>query len=458
MKIDFKKLPLIFSRLVMGLLAFAALALLAFGHKPTAYQLPNGSAVHGRVEVSFWENWSRFEEAAMRDIVNKFNMSQKRIFVHMVSVSQVDIKTVISVAGGDPPDIVVLWSGDMGSFIGHHALTSLEPMVRSGTVTQATFVPYVWKICAPFGRLYALGATPETCALYWNKTDFLAAGLNPDHPPTSIAELNEYSKKLTILGGNGRIIRAGFLPSEPGWWNGLWGIYFGNHLYNYKTGYFNIDTPQQVEAYRWYQSFARQFGFRAVDSFQSGFGQFNSPLNAFMCGKVAMEIQGPYFANFIRRNTPALVGHIGVAPFPCENGPPGTATFGDVDVWAIPRHARHVRAAMKVLAFFIRQDNIEMLNHLHCKSSPLAQVSESFIRKNPNPYIQVFENAMLHHHVSVIPPSPIWMRVNAELSVMAQRIWRGASVADTLHYTQQLVNRWTRTNEKIEALRTREHR
>ncbi len=457
MKAAFAKFSAFLSRLVIALLAAVALALLLFGHKPTAYHLPNGQRVHGRIVVTFWENWTRFEEAAMRDIVNKYNMSQRRIFVHMVSVSQADLKTVISVAGGDPPDIVVLWSGDMGAFIGHHALTSLQPMVRAGIVTPHTYVPYVWKVCDPFGKLYALGATPETCALYWNKTMFAQAGLNPNQPPNTLRQLDAYARKLNIIGKHGRLIRAGFLPTEPGWWNSFWGVYFGNHLYNYKTGYFNINTPQQIAAYRWFQSFSREYGYRAVDNFQSGFGQFNSPLNAFMCGKVAMELQGPYFANFIRRNKKSLVGHFGVAPFPCAHLPPGTDTYGDVDVWAIPRHARHVQAAMKVLAFFIQPANIEELNHLHCKPSPLMKVSRSFLRHNPNPYIRVFENAMRKQHVAITPPSPIWMRVNSQLNVMAQRIWLGAPVKKSLVYTQHLVNRWVRTSQRIAALRAREH-
>ncbi len=443
--------------MVMALLAAAALSLLIFGHKPTTYHLPNGHTVHGRTVVTLWTSWTSFEAAAMRNIVNKFNLSQNQIFVHMVSVSQVDIKTVISVAGGDPPDITTLGSNDLGSFIEHGALTSLQPMVRAGIVTPHTYVPYVWKACAPFGKLYALAAGSEPIALYWNKTFFRQAGLNRNRPPTTLKQLDEYARKLTIVGKHDRLVRAGFLPTEPSGLNGLWGVYFGNHLYNSKIGHFNINTPEQVAAYRWFQSFSRQFGFRAVSTFESGFGQFNSPLNAFLTGKVAMEIQGPYFANFIRRNKPSMVGHFGVASFPCANGPPGTETWGGVDLWLIPRHARHVRAAMKALTFFIQQSNIEQLDDQHCDPSPLARISRSFIRHNPNPYIMVFENMMLHHHVALSPPSPIWKRVHSQLNVMAQRIWLGASVKQSLAYTQHLVNRWVRTSQRIAALRAREN-
>ncbi len=131
--------------------------------------------------------------------------------------------------------------------------------------------------------------------------------------------------------------------------------------------------------------------------------------------------------------------------------------MGDVDLLLIPRHARHAQAAMKVLAFFIRQENIEKLDDLHCKASPLATFSVSFIRHNPNPYIMVFENLMLHSRVEFSPPSPIWMRVNSQLNVMAQRIWLGAPVKKSLAYTQHLVNRWVRTSQRIAAQRAREN-
>ncbi len=441
------------SRVLMVLLATAAVSLLIFGHKPTTYHLPNGQAVRGRTVVALWVGWSGFEAAAMRDVVNKFNLSQSRIFVHMVSVSQVDIKTVISVAGGDPPDIVELGTYDVGSFIGHNALTSLEPMVHAGIITPHTFVPCVWKACAPSGTLYAVAVAANPFALYWNKTLFRQAGLNPNHAPATLAEFDTDAQRLTIFDKNGRLKQAGFLPPQQC----LWGIYFGNHIYSYHTGHFYIDTPRQVAAYRWFQGFSRRLGYRAVTTFKSGFGQFNSPLNPFLTGKVAMEFSGPYFANFIQHNKPSMAGHFGVAPFPCVNGLSGTQTMGDVDLLLIPRHARHTQAAMKVLAFFIRQENIEKLDDLHCKASPLATFSVSFIRHNPNPYIMVFENLMLHSRVEFSPPSPIWMRVNSQLNVMAQRIWLGAPVKKSLAYTQHLVNRWVRTSQRIAAQRAREN-
>ncbi|MGC9259925.1 MAG: extracellular solute-binding protein [Phycisphaerae bacterium] len=446
-----------FSRLVHRsatvLVAVGAAAMLVFGDRPSTHILPNGKPIHQRVVVSYWEEWTGFEGRAMRHIVNKFNMSQHHIYINMVEVSSVNIKTLIAAAGGDPPDLVTLWSAIMGQFISYHALTPLNTLVRHKVVTPHTFVPFAWKLCAPHGILYGLPATTDPNALYWNKILFARAGLDPNKPPTTLQQLGAMAKRLTISKPDGTIQQVGFLPMEPNWYSPDWGIYFGNHIYNCKTGHFNIDTPQQQQAYRWFQSFSQRLGYRAVDSFQSGFGPFNSPLNPFMDGHVAMELQGPFLANFINRNNPKLIGHYGVAPFPTSFGPPGAAVFGDCDVWVIPRGAQHVHAALAVLKYFIAQKNLEYLNDQQAKPSPLLNVSRKFIRRNPNPYIQVFETLAHQENVQSLPPSALWPRLNLQLTVMANRIWMGASVTAQLRHAQSLANQWVRREKRLVAWR-----
>ena len=440
-------------RLGIVIVGIGAVTMFVFGDKPTTHILPNGRPIHHRLVVSYWEEWTGFEGRAMRHIVNAFNLSQHRIYINMVEVSDVNIKTLISTAGGDPPDVVTLWSGSMGQFIAYHALTSLNVLLKDHVVTAQTFVPYAWKLCAPYGTIYGLPATIDPNALYWNKILFARAGLNPDQPPTTFKQLDEMTNRLTIVNPDGSIRQAGFLPMEPNWFRADWGIYFGNQIYNFKTGYFNIDTPPQRAAYHWFQSFSRRLGYQDVDNFQSGFGQFNSPLNPFIDGEVAMELQGPFLTNFIKSNNPALIGHYGVAPFPTSFGPPGAAAYGDSDIWVIPRGARHVQAALEVLKFFIRQKNLEYLSDKQAKPSPLMKTSRAFIRNNPNPFIRVFDQIARNPHVQSLPPSAIWPRVNGQLNVMANRIWMGAAVTDQLRHTQYLADQWARRQNHLAALR-----
>jgi len=437
------------SRITAAAIIIPAAYLLIFGPRPNTYRRANGSAIRGRIIVSFWESWTGFEARAMGDVVKRYNRSQSKIYVRVVEMSNPITKSLISIAGGDPPDIIALWSQPMGQFMANDALVPLTPLVRRHVVSQSSFPGWIWRLCAPHGVLYTLPATPETNALYWNKILFKRAGLNPNKPPRTIKQLDRMAERLTIFGRDGRIKQAGFLPNEPDWWTGEWGVWFGNQLYNPRTHHFNLDTPQAIAAYRWYASWPRKLGRNRLKLFESGLGQFASANNPFMDGKVAMEMQGSYFVQFIQRYNKNLIGHYGVAPFPTATGSPRSANWGDCDMWGIPRGARHVNAAMKVLAFFIQQRNIELLNEKQFKASPLLKISPEFFRKNRNPFIREFQKEMTSPGIQTNPANPIVARVKAEVSLAASRVWNGESVTATFRHAQHLVDRWQRDEREI---------
>ena len=49
-------------------------------------------------------------------------------------------------------------------------------------------------------RLYGVPLYADVSALFYNKTLFEQAGLDPEKPPTSLAEIREYADKITALG------------------------------------------------------------------------------------------------------------------------------------------------------------------------------------------------------------------------------------------------------------------
>ena len=51
-------------------------------------------------------------------------------------------------------------------------------------------------------RLFGVPLYADVSALFYNKALFTKAGLDPNKPPTSLAELREYADKITALGGN----------------------------------------------------------------------------------------------------------------------------------------------------------------------------------------------------------------------------------------------------------------
>ncbi|MEI8197547.1 MAG: extracellular solute-binding protein [Phycisphaerae bacterium] len=427
-------LSILFATLLLG----AAGALLLFGKRPSGFVLPDGRPVAGRVVVTFWEKWTQAEARALQDLVDKFNLRQDRIFVNLVSMSQMNQKLLVATAGGDPPDLAGVLAQQMAPYTASGAIEPLDELGADGTVTAQTYKPFIWNICAPEQadgrrRLYAVAAPPVSYAIYINQDHLREAGLPAETVPQTLEELDALTDRLMrpgraeLAAGQG-VERAGFLPNEPGWIDFVWGCYFGNHLYDERTRRFNIDTPEQVAAYTWYESYPRRFPkVRQLQSFQSGFGQFNSPQNAFLSGRVSMVFQGPFFARFIARNNPALVGHynVGLVPLPEALGlPPGSITFADLDIWVVPHGARHKAEALEVLRFLSQQENLEYLGRQHAKPSPLREVSEGFLVGHPNPYIRLFEKTLEAPRIESMPQSPVWERVKGELNTALGGMWR----------------------------------
>ena len=88
---------------VLGLvLGLPAVGLLVFGPRAKEGTVPD------RVVVRYWEKWTGVEAEAMRKIVDRFNATvgaDQKIWVEYCSVSNVDHRTLIATAGGDPPDV-----------------------------------------------------------------------------------------------------------------------------------------------------------------------------------------------------------------------------------------------------------------------------------------------------------------------------------------------------------------
>jgi multiple sugar transport system substrate-binding protein len=431
---------------VISVLAAISLGLLIFGPRADE-QLPRG-----RVVVDYWEKWTGIESQQMRSIVDDFNRSvgaEKGIHVRYVSTSSINQKTLVATAAGVPPDIAGLYDYNLVQFAAMDALEPLEDLAREHGITASSYKPVYWNACNYDGHLYALISTPVLVALHYNKRIFAenadalrAAGLDPNRPPETIDELDAYAKALTAADSTGRITRAGFLPMEPTWFINYTCFWFGGSYWDERTRRFTLTDPNVLKMYRWIEGYSRRLGEEAMTSFQSGFGNFDSPQNAFLAGMVAMEQQGPYLANFIHLRQPKMSQvhwpkehemtlplserlknyEWAVAPFPTAVQGLKDVTYCSFDALTIPKGARHKREAFEFIAYVNRQDVMEKLCKLHCKNSPLAKVSDDFLTRHPNPYIDVFERLANSPNARAAPQIPIMPEVLSELTNLAQQV------------------------------------
>ena len=412
--------------IVSLLLLLPALALLAFG--------PRSERVAPKdvVVVEYWEKWTGEEAVAIRQIADDFNRTvgkEKGIYVNCLSTSGVVQKTLISTAAGVPPDVAGLWDTIVAQFAALDALEPLDELAAAHGITPDTYKKVFWDECSYDGKLYALVTTPYDFALHYNTRIFAesadrlrAAGLDPSRPPRTIAELDAYAAALDRVGPDGTIQLTGFLPLEPGWDLGFISSWFGGSWWDEKNKKFTFTDPKVVQAYTWVQSYSKRLGKAAVSDFRGGFGNFDSPQNPFMAGTVAMENQGTFMANFIRNQNPKMAGQWAAAPFPSAVPGVNDITYCTADVMVIPKGAKNKKEAFEFIAYVNSQPVMEKLCSLHCKISPLAKVSDEFIRNHGNPYVKVFDDLAASPRAYGTPSVPIFPQVSEEISNFVQNL------------------------------------
>ncbi|HMB95318.1 MAG TPA: extracellular solute-binding protein, partial [Tepidisphaeraceae bacterium] len=265
-----------------------------------------------------------------------------------------------------------------------------------------------------------------------------------------IDELNRYADVLNVWSApsekGGRLMKAGYLVPEPGWYVPETPIWWGAPFFDPETRKLTFTDPRFVASFEWMTRFSKVMGVDAMLDFRSGLPQlnnFDSPQNPFITGQIAMEQQGPWMANYIEKLNPKLNRwkmskeqekklpreqrkdnyQWGVAPFPA--GVPGldNVSLADADILVIPRGAAHKKEAFEFIAFYERQDVMEKLCSMHCKNSPLAKVSEDFLENHPNPYIDVLEMLARSPNARGVPQIPIWTEIYSELVVTGERVY-----------------------------------
>jgi ABC-type glycerol-3-phosphate transport system substrate-binding protein len=390
---------------IPGLISLSLLALL--GTELRSHPQEDETRAH----VAVWVGWSGFEYDAFQSVVNDYNRSQNKIFVDVLSITGNSTKTLISTSAGIPPEISLLSASEIPQFADAGAIEVLDDACKQHGWMEDKYVPGYWKVLQYQGHTMALPATPSTVALHYNTEILRRAGY--DKPPETIEEMDAMVDKITKV-EDGKVKLAGFLPAEPGWWRWAWGPYFGGKLWDGKSK-ITMNTPENLRAMKWVESFSKRFGPAQIQSYKSGFGVFASPENAFLADKVAMEVQGVWMHNFIQKYNPKLKWSAAPFPYPKDRPDLKGHTIIEQDIFVLLKHCKHRDAAIAFLDYLQQQAPMEKLCMGQKKSSPLRLKSPEFWAKHDNPVIHLFDDMAYNTTSFATPKIGIWPEYDAEI-------------------------------------------
>lgn len=170
-----------------------------------------GASKQENVTLKVWVPINTPElDAVYKQIGADFEKTHESIKVEITTIPFSDYfqKLSVAYAGGIQPDVHGLGFGQLISTVDQGNYMDLNALIQSdGWSGKDDFYPDILKAGEWNGGLYGL-LIPEIRPFVWRKDYFKEAGLDPEKPPQTYAELFEFAKKLAKK-ENGKTVRSG---------------------------------------------------------------------------------------------------------------------------------------------------------------------------------------------------------------------------------------------------------
>jgi len=398
----------------------------------------------GRVIIAYWDRSQGFEHEERNVLIEEYNRTQgveDGVFVRTLSIGWRIEKLLTAISSGAPPDLCSMEAQSMATLGYQGCFEDLTDwMTEHPYLHPDRFLPTTLNVVTINDRIYGIPTMTDSYCLVWNKALFRRAGLDPERPPETIEELQEYAVKLTALDED-RVSTIGFLPWIPWDMSYMWGSMFGADWYDPETDEFIPDPGPVVEAFRWQASWQRDpndpnppahsLHRSQIDTFfagSAGGGGYQSAQNPFYSGRVAMTLEGEWQVTFIPRFAPDL--DWGVAPMPQPEGVlPRSFTPGAV-LDAIPVGSPNPEAAKKFLDWFYSprpdgspspaSDYNKAIHNIPCRIDEAME--DRFLN---DPKFGVFVAALLEREPHSYPITPASRFFSDRVSQTRERILYG---------------------------------
>jgi len=230
---------------------------------------------------------------AIPQMANDFNASQEACYVEPIFQGSYDDalnKLKAGLQSNDTPAVMQLYDIGTRLMVDLKVITPVQQYVDKENYDVSDLEPNVLAYYTVNGQLVSMPFNSSTPMLYYNKDMFKAAGLDPEKPPRTFAEVQEYARKLTQKDANGKVTVSGISISIYGWFfeqllavSG--GMYVDNN--NGRDGLATAATfnsPEGVAVMEWWKAMYDE-------GLMGDYGRKNADVRtAFYAGQTAMFI------------------------------------------------------------------------------------------------------------------------------------------------------------------------
>lgn len=317
----------------------AALAVTAVAAATLTGCSSSGSASSGSDNITVWARDS--ESAFMGKLVDKFNATHDtKAKLTLVPAADYVQKFGTAAAGGNAPDVAAIDLVYVPYFASAGALSDI-----SSDVDKLSYKNDMSKAHTAQGqhegKTYSVPFTADVSVMFYNKDLFKQAGLDPNKPPTTMAEYQADAEKVTALGdGNYGTVFSGGCGGCNIFGLGPYVWANGGDVLNKNGTKSQLDSPEVTSMLQMYRDLWDKNAMPKLTQSDNG----ANAGSAFQSGKVAFKNDGTFFVNGLKD-----VGFDwGVAPIPGSKAG-DTASFAGGDNLAIPSGSKNKDGAWQFL-------------------------------------------------------------------------------------------------------------
>ena len=310
--------------------------------------------------------WSRSAAAdpaqGMIDLWN--SKHEDKIELTVIPNEEMVTKLATAVQAGDVPDLVSFDLIFMPDFMRAGFLIDLTDQLNADP-NQAKVAQAFKDLGTYDGKVYGTGFLPDVSILLYNKGLFKEAGLDPEKPPTTLAEIHEAAKKVRALGDDhygyyfsGSCGGCNIFTVAPMMWGS------GAHLLPKDGEDAALEGPGVKEVLQLLQDMWKE-GL-IPDSAQADNGaNFQA---VFQTGKLAMQGSGNFAIATLKASNPEI--DFGIAYLPGIN-PENASSFVGGDLIAIPKGSKHEDKAREFITWVLTDE--AQLEGLAAKNTLVAR-------------------------------------------------------------------------------------
>jgi multiple sugar transport system substrate-binding protein len=364
----------------------AAIALAAAAHPASA------------ADLVMWER-SGGNKDMVDKLVEMWNAKHPERHINLTYIPHAEMvaKLAQAIASGDVPDLMGMDLIYAPQFEKAGQLVDITDQV--GHLPELkTASPGHMMVATYDNRIYGVPLYADVSALFYNKDLFAKAGLDPNKPPKSLADLRQDADKITALGGD---IKGYYLPGSCAGCNIftvgplMWAS--GAKIEAKDAGDEPLVGDGVAKVLEFERAMVKAGNVHASDRAENGETfhlQFGS-------GKVGMMGTGNFNIKLVRDQNPNM--KFGIALLPGIE-PGSSASFIGGDLVVIPKGSKRVADAVDFMKFILSDEvqvegyakllnlttRADMVDNKYFKAEPLVQDVAKALTVGRTPYTLTF--------------------------------------------------------------------